>query len=124
MKKIVLYVYGTLRPGIKHQEERVPGLMYNLGWYPGAVLDETAETSFVCERVEIKPEALKGFDSYEGFNDKFPESSLFVRTPYKDGFIYQYNRDVSPYSVIEGGDWLEHTDRNMGVSANMVLLAQ
>ncbi|HEV2667072.1 MAG TPA: gamma-glutamylcyclotransferase family protein, partial [Blastocatellia bacterium] len=62
-------------------------------------------------------EMLSPLDTYEGFDARYPESSLFVRRKCKVAFkddsklvcwIYVYNWQVSPETLIRGGDYLWH----------------
>lgn len=120
MKKHIIYAYGTLRPGIFETVE-VPGVLYNLGWYPGAKLGEghgkpgVPGPTFTCEKIEV--ESLDAVDKYEGYSEKYPEQSLYIRRPYKDGWIYEYNGEVNPLRAIESGDWLDYTKEKRGQNA-------
>jgi gamma-glutamylcyclotransferase (GGCT)/AIG2-like uncharacterized protein YtfP len=115
MKKNV-YVYGTLRKGVANGVVLVPGTLYNLGWFPGLVLDHSEEPkSFVtCEVIQADDEKIAMLDSYEGYNPDNPEKSLYIRQPFKDGFIYTINRDVSDRPVISSGDWLDVPNATTG----------
>jgi gamma-glutamylcyclotransferase (GGCT)/AIG2-like uncharacterized protein YtfP len=90
-----LFVYGTLRPGhapaaiaseVRKLEEvgpaAIPGRLYDLGAYPGAVLDAAAETHVdgTVLRLPADPSVLAALDAYEGFDPADREGSLFVRT--------------------------------------------
>lgn len=112
-KLTILYVYGTLRPGIKEHVVDVPGVMYDLGFYPGVLVNPVIvpRNSFVrCEKVFVTDEELAEIDGYEGYHAKSPTGSLFVRTPFRDGFIYEYNQPIGSRLPIEGSpqDWLVH----------------
>lgn len=112
-KLTVLYVYGTLRPGIKEHEVNIPGLMYDLGYYPGVLVTEhlTPRNRLVrCEKVFVTDEELAQIDGYEGYHEKAPGSSLFRRVKFRDGFIYEYNQPIGSRLPIEGSpqDWLVH----------------
>ena len=95
---------------------KVPGTLHNLGWFPGVVLDKSAEPkSFVtCEVILADDGKLAQLDSYEGYNPDSPEDSLYLREPYLDGFIYTINRDVSDKPVIPTGDWLDVPNAQIG----------
>ena len=89
-----LFVYGTLRPGhappgIAAQVARlrevgrgsVRGRTYDLGEYPGAVLDASSGTT-IAGTVLALPDDLRvlaALDAYEGFDPTSPAQSLFVR---------------------------------------------
>lgn len=113
-----IYVYGTLRPK-RGTTVKVPGKLYELGWFPGAhLMPEAEETGpwIQCETIEVDDQQLARCDSYEGYYPENPDASLFVRQPYKDGFIYTFNGDISPDKLIESGDWLEHKPDSRTVS--------
>lgn len=97
----IIYAYGTLRPG-KGDTLKVAGQLYDLGWFPGIKLGGLGEV--VCEKIEIKD--LSAIDAYEGYIPSDPENSLYIRRPFLDGYIYEYNREVDPLSRIKSGDWL------------------
>lgn len=115
--KAILYVYGTLRPG-KEKTVLIPGTLYDLGWFPGIKLGHGPD-QVVCEPVEV--DDWGPIDRYEGFNESDPVNSLYIRQPLVvpygiDGFIYEYNRDVSPIKRIESGDWLDFIQQRRGSS--------
>lgn len=110
-----VYVYGTLRPN-NSETVQIPGKLYDLGWFPGGRVDESSESSFTCEVIELDDEALKRTDRYEGFYEHSPEDSLFVRKPILDGWIYEYNHEVSEDRRVKSGDWFEHKPDSRQVS--------
>jgi gamma-glutamylcyclotransferase (GGCT)/AIG2-like uncharacterized protein YtfP len=89
----LLFVYGTLRPGhapreIAHVvdqltlvgEGTVRGHRYELGDYPGIVLDnEGPAVTGVLLSLPPDPAILAQLDDYEGFIPAHPEASLFRR---------------------------------------------
>lgn len=105
----ILCVYGTLRPG-NPNTVKVKGSLYDLGWFPGIKLGGTGEV--VCEQITVKD--WQDVDRYEGFMPDNPEDSLYIRTPYDDGFIYEFNREVNPIKLIQSGDWLDYTQEKRG----------
>lgn len=112
-----IFVYGTLRPGIS-EPVMVPGQMFDLGWFPGAVNIETAvDTFFMAEIIEVDDETLARLDDYEGYNPRNPEHSLYRRLSYQDGFIYQYNGSVDGKMPVPTGDWLDYTQMKEGCNA-------
>jgi gamma-glutamylcyclotransferase (GGCT)/AIG2-like uncharacterized protein YtfP len=121
-KKIFVYVYGTLRPGgcVKYM---VPGVLHNLGWYPGAVVKSPdCGTFFVAEKIEVTSQRLSELDSYENYMPTDPQRSLYLRKPYLDGWIYEYNRPFSKEDdAIEGGDWLKFINEEKGSAAKDVI---
>lgn len=113
-----IYTYGTLMPNDGRERVLVPGLLYNLGWYPGIRLLSSLSiedcncgavwNGVQCEIIEVSDKRLKELDRYEGYDPEFPETSLYIRRQYLDGFIYEYNRDVNSRQIIESGDWQGH----------------
>lgn len=121
-----LFVYGTLQPAAAPPELKeimdrwrkvgsgtVLGQLFDLGEYPGAVLDGNSTSRVIGDVYELRdPAALATLDEYEGFDADEPGQSLFhrVRTEVKmaDGgkqpsWIYVYNRDVSELKPRKGG---------------------
>lgn len=105
----ILYVYGTLRPG-RGNVVRVKGQLFDLGWFPGIKLDLPGEV--VCEKIEV--DDWSAVDRYEGYYPEDHEHSLYIRRPYGDGFIYEFNRDVNPVKLVQGGDWLDYRQEKRG----------
>ncbi|MCI0487721.1 MAG: gamma-glutamylcyclotransferase [Blastocatellia bacterium] len=124
-----LFLYGTLLPGNAPDEIAdtvrrlspitqafVRGRLYDLGEYPGAILDPSADTSIAGEVFELPDdqETLASLDSYEGFDPDEPRGSLFARvkspvTLYGGGelqcWIYVYNRDPEDASLVADGNY-------------------
>ena len=124
-----LFIYGTLMPSeaddeIAHVVKRlrrigtayVRGRLYNLGEYPGAVIDHSANTSIHGELVELPADktTLDALDRYEEFYPSRPQESLFVRKKVKirlangrkvEGWMYVYNRNPGNAPVIKGGNY-------------------
>jgi gamma-glutamylcyclotransferase (GGCT)/AIG2-like uncharacterized protein YtfP len=121
-----LFVYGTLRPGHAPAAvaacvdrcacagaARAPGRVYDLGNYPGAVLDPACGQLVHGQLLEVPDDAtLRRLDLYEGFDPADPADSLFVRTTCDvttdDGrtvraWVYVYNRDVAAARIVPGG---------------------
>lgn len=105
----ILYVYGTLRPWGPNTI-KIPGQLFDLGRFPGVKLDLPGEV--VCEKIEVKD--WSAIDRYEGYYPEDHEGSLYIRRPFMDGFIYEFNRDVDPEKRIEFGDWLVYTKERWG----------
>lgn len=128
--KNYLFVYGTLLdeyapPEVAETVRRleyvgdgfVRGRLYDLGEYPGAVLDGAARTK-IYGRVYLLPDdadVLEKLDDYEEFHphdessqDIFVrrETVVFLRDGRKlRGWIYEYNRAVKSSALIESGDY-------------------
>lgn len=124
-----IFLYGTLLPEYAPAEIAdtvrqlsrvtrafVRGRLYDLGEYPGAILDPASETLIKGEIFELPDdkEALARLDSYEGFDPDEPASSLFARdktsVTLREGgelqcWIYIYNRDPGSASLVETGNY-------------------
>jgi gamma-glutamylcyclotransferase (GGCT)/AIG2-like uncharacterized protein YtfP len=111
----IIYTYGTLRPGLGVRVH-VPGRLYSLGQFPGMVFNNLPDDPYlvVCEPVEIPDENLSLVDAYEGYYQQNPEGSLYIRRPYLDGFIYEFNQELPLQGFIPSGDWLQFTGQTKG----------
>jgi len=126
--KTALFVYGTLRPGRAPRAVRavvatlrpvatgrVRGRLYDLGEFPGAILDEAAPGLVHGDVVELSAvsPALAWFDEYEGFDASAPERSRFVRERCEaetaagriSCWIWVLARAPARARVIESGEW-------------------
>jgi len=124
-----LFVYGTLLPDQapaeiamsvrklrRVGEGHIRGRLYDLGEFPGAIVDSTAHTS-VSGAVFLLPEdpaVLRSLDEYEGYDPTDPAASLFVRKEcaieLTDGrnlscWVYLYNRDPGQAPLVSSGDY-------------------
>ncbi len=126
-----LFVYGTLLynnaspevAGLIHQLRRVghattQGRLYDLGDYPGAIVDPSARTLIYGEVYQLPhdKELLNKLDLYEEYDPLAPQNSLFVRTncfaKTFDGrtlecWIYAYNGNVKAAPLISSGNYAE-----------------
>jgi gamma-glutamylcyclotransferase (GGCT)/AIG2-like uncharacterized protein YtfP len=89
----------------------VRGRLYDLGEYPGAVLDEGSERRIPGTVFRLPDDAdfLSALDEYEGFEPDCPEASLFVRVVCEVEMatgsshscsIYVYRRQVEGLRVL------------------------
>jgi gamma-glutamylcyclotransferase (GGCT)/AIG2-like uncharacterized protein YtfP len=121
-----LFSYGTLQPELAPAEivslvrqlrpigrASMPGLLYDLGDYPGAVFEETMLKVWgqVFELPE-DPSVLRQLDEYEEFNPGEIERSQFLRTQSNaildngrviKAWVYIYNRDPGSAPRIANG---------------------
>jgi gamma-glutamylcyclotransferase (GGCT)/AIG2-like uncharacterized protein YtfP len=119
-----IFVYGTLLPGLAPPEiapavaqlrsvaqGSVQGVLYDLGEYPGAVIDlpdidllEKEVRGCIPGMIFQIPDhgLLRQLDEYEGYDPASPTASLFVRKLYEvrldDGhtlscWVYVYNQN-------------------------------
>jgi gamma-glutamylcyclotransferase (GGCT)/AIG2-like uncharacterized protein YtfP len=116
-----LFVYGTLRRGSKHEMARLlqgqahfvgtgrmPGRLYGLGRFPGAVAAANAEEWVRGEvyRLDDSASLLKVLDEYEGADFERGISSIQMdegRTT--ECWVFLYVGKL-PGRLIESGDWL------------------
>jgi gamma-glutamylcyclotransferase (GGCT)/AIG2-like uncharacterized protein YtfP len=111
MTNHIVYVYGTLRPGKVADTTRIHGTIYDIGSFPGIVLDgEDRKGEVTVERITVDDDKLASLDRYEGYYADDEEHSLYIRRRFRDGWIYVWNRSIEGYPKIEGGDWLIHTE--------------
>src|SRR5256885_2017770 len=121
-----LFLYGTLLPNQTPTEmadivdqlqhvgsAHVRGRLYDLGEYPGAILDSSSDMKISGEVFEIpdKRDVLSALDSYEGYNPTYPSRSLFLRKQSSvhlaDGrtltcWIYVYNKNPGTAPLVRG----------------------
>jgi gamma-glutamylcyclotransferase (GGCT)/AIG2-like uncharacterized protein YtfP len=112
-----LFVYGTLLPGRAPAEVadavrrlrrvgpgHVQGRLYDLGDYPGAILDRSSHSRIPGQVFELPDDetVLASLDEYEEFRPEDPRHSLFLRikspVTMADGhrldcWMYVYNRE-------------------------------
>jgi gamma-glutamylcyclotransferase (GGCT)/AIG2-like uncharacterized protein YtfP len=124
-----LFLYGTLKPDTADREispivqrlrnigrGRVRGKLYDLGGYPGAVVDASSNSFVRGLLVELPADraTLEALDRYEEFDPSNPGDSLFIRTKTTvrltngrsvRGWMYVYNRDPGNAPVIRGGEY-------------------
>ena len=125
-----LFVCGTLRPALASGEMKglvdglsnlgegmLPGCLYDLGEYPGAVPDPRSESRIVGEVLDLPGDQrfLARLDDYEGIDPNDPDSGLFVRVKCEvtladgrklDCWVYRYNQQTSSMTQIPNGDYL------------------
>jgi gamma-glutamylcyclotransferase (GGCT)/AIG2-like uncharacterized protein YtfP len=135
-----LFVYGTLRniagrngsaepeqaARIRAQLQRngqwlgrgyCRGRLYRVGWYPALVPSPLATDQVRGEVFRLlRPQSLLAIlDKYEGFIERAPSSSHYLReratVTMDDGhvltaWVYRYNRPTASLERIESGDFL------------------
>jgi gamma-glutamylcyclotransferase (GGCT)/AIG2-like uncharacterized protein YtfP len=90
------------------------GRLYDIGEYPGAVLDDSHRSKIFGKIFELGADAslLERLDRYEGFDRERATTSLFVRKqtiisrpnqPPLTGWVYEYNRNVDSAPMIKAG---------------------
>jgi gamma-glutamylcyclotransferase (GGCT)/AIG2-like uncharacterized protein YtfP len=131
-----LFAYGTLQPGLAPGEaaplvaKLVPvgagfiyGRLYDLGRYPGAVLDPASGRKVFGTVLELPGEAsfLRELDDYEAFDPDAPGESLFLRisqlVELESGgalscWIYVYTGTLNHARVLESGRFMKKRARS------------
>jgi gamma-glutamylcyclotransferase (GGCT)/AIG2-like uncharacterized protein YtfP len=139
--KDYLFVYGTLLPDQAPHELRadiarlkpisagsMPGRIYDLSDFPGAVYDRFAQTCVHGQVFELPNDnrPLSRLDEYEECVLGQPEASLFIREKrpiaLPDGsqllcWVYLYNRDPGKSPLIPSGDYSEWTAAQQATSS-------
>ena len=121
MNKHLVFVYGSLRRGgagamsIRFPdsefitEAKVSGSLYDLGAYPGLLLDESA-SPVVGEVYEVDDETLKRLNDFEASSNylrKQVEITLGAHS--RLCWIYEPNPEFySLRALITSGDWIEY----------------
>ena len=94
----------------------MPGRLYDLGDYPGAISEAETSTRVIGEVVQLPSDSafLKRIDDYEGYNPDSPATSLFIRETRSitlpDGthlpcWVYLYNQDPASARLIPSGNY-------------------
>lgn len=117
-------VYGTLRPGTG-KLVKVPAKMYDCGAFPAIRLgnhetEKEGDSFIFAERVTVNDQELSAFDVYEGFFEKCPEKSLYIRVKHGDDWIYEFNRNIENLQIVDKGDWLKYRGQTQGSNAKLV----
>jgi gamma-glutamylcyclotransferase (GGCT)/AIG2-like uncharacterized protein YtfP len=97
----------------------VPGLLYDLGEYPGAIVDPQSDSRIIGHAFELpaSESLIAALDRYEGFDPANRSGSLFIREKREalmsDGqllscWIYVYQRNISAALLIPDGDYSRH----------------
>lgn len=117
-------VYGLLRKGASGFAQfglerafrplgpcRIPGLIYDLGGYPGLVDGEGAVIGELFEVAD--PSVIARLDTFEDYYPQAPDRSRYLRrqitllTPACKAWVYLWNLPVTGFARVESGDWLE-----------------
>ena len=128
MNKHLVFVYGTLRRGgVRSMSIRFPGAkfiaaaevsggLYDLGAYPGLLLDES-NSSVVGEVYEVDDEILTRLDEIEASSYYWREQvEISLGAHRRKCWIYAPDPALySDRTLITSGDWIEYaktkTDR-------------
>jgi gamma-glutamylcyclotransferase (GGCT)/AIG2-like uncharacterized protein YtfP len=116
MKGGHVFVYGTLRRGGSNHFRMdgagfvaagtVRGRLYQIDWYPGLVLDESAG-DVLGEVYQVSDALLEKLDEFEGA--EYRRSQTQVRLPDGESVrvrVWEWLGPVDETRRITGGDWL------------------
>ncbi len=120
MKNINVFVYGTLLSNGANPAERMvdaevvgpasaPGIIYDLGWYPGYKAD--SENVVLGELIRIDEEGLERLDAYEGYPSLYKRLEIPVMTEDYEtvpALVYVYNGNIHEDDVVPRGDWIAY----------------
>ena len=122
MNKHLVFVYGTLRRGdalamsIRFPnskfiaDAKVSGSLYDLGAYPGLLLDKT-NSSVVGEVYEVDDEILNQLDEIEASSDYVRKQVEISLDTQRSCWLYVPERNPESYpghTLITSGDWAEY----------------
>ena len=133
MSKHLVFVYGSLRRGGENAmsqrfpdaqfvaEARVSGSLYDLGEYPGLLLNESG-SMVTGEAYEVDERLLKLLDDFEATSDyRRKQVEIALGTDKRMGWTYEPNPELcSNRTVIRSGDWIEYATarRNAAVDTS------
>ena len=130
-----LFVYGTLRPNFDNAfsqylrqrayytgEGSFPGLLLDLGSYPGAGYQKNSSTAVWGTVYDIRKNSetvLTYLDYYEGVGSEFESPTEYVRSiiPIRcrgtiiDCWVYIYNYPADDKAIIQSGDYNHHLNQ-------------
>lgn len=125
-----LFAYGTLQAGLAPDDVAavvrdlvsvgngsVPGTLYDLGSFPGAVLEPNSarRISGIVYRLPSGTDILHRLDEYEEYDPTSPKDSQFIRRlrPVElcDGrqlecWVYEYNGRTDRAPIVESGAYV------------------
>lgn len=121
MNKHLVFVYGTLRRGSAGAmsirfpdakfiaDAKVNGSLYDLGAYPGLLLDES-RSSVIGEVYEVDDELLNRLDDFEA-SSHYLRKQVEIPLGAHRKVCWTYEPDSELYSLrtlITSGDWIEY----------------
>lgn len=121
MTKHLVFVYGTLRRGSAGamssrfpdsqfiSEAKVHGSLYDLGSYPGLLLNES-NSLVVGEVYEVDDETLSMLDDFEASSNYLRKQvEISLGTNRRICWTYEPNPDFYSFrTLIASGDWIEY----------------
>ena len=123
MNKHLVFVYGTLRRGGEGAmsirfpnskfiaDAKVSGSLYDLGPYPGLLLDES-NSLVIGEVYEVDDEILNKLDHFEASSDYWRKQvEISLGTHRRMCWTYEPNPEFySHRTLITSGDWIEYAN--------------
>ena len=121
MNKHLVFVYGTLRRGSARSmsmrfpnstfiaDAKVSGSLYDLGAYPGFLLDES-NSWVIGEVYEVDDETLSKLDDIEALSHYWRKQvKISLGTHPRKCWIYAPKPEsFSCHTLITSGDWIEY----------------
>jgi len=121
MNKHLVFVYGTLRRGGAGAmaarfpnarfiaDAKVSGSLYDLGAYPGLLLDES-NSLVIGEVYEVDDETLKQLDEFESSTNYWRKQvEILLGAQSRMGWTYEPDPEFhSLRTLIMSGDWIEY----------------
>ena len=123
MNKHLVFVYGSLRHGDKGAMSirfpnaqfiaaaKVNGSLYDLGAYPGMLLNES-DSLVIGEVYEVDDELLQKLDDFEASSRyRRKQVDVYLGTERRKAWLYVPEYDAEYYSdrtLITSGDWIEY----------------
>lgn len=130
-----LFVYGTLQPSFTNEfaqylrrhctclgEGSFPGLLFDLGTYPGAIYQKSSPLTVLgtIYRIDLdKQKLLTYLDEYEGITDPPAPDNEYIRTiiPVMHNqttihcWVYLYNYSTGDKPIIPSGDYSRYSNQ-------------
>jgi gamma-glutamylcyclotransferase (GGCT)/AIG2-like uncharacterized protein YtfP len=118
----LIFIYGSLRRGSARAmslkfpqskfiaEARVNGSLYDLGAYPGLLLNDDSNSLVIGEVYEVDDETLSELDKFEASSDYWRRQvEISVGAKRRMGWTYAPKPEsCSARSLISSGDWIEY----------------
>ncbi|AMR32895.1 hypothetical protein A0256_16445 [Mucilaginibacter sp. PAMC 26640] len=131
MSTTPLFVYGTLlqagnlfgayltRNCKLVAKGKIHGRLYDIGEYPGLVIDLKSDYVYGAIYVIDNVAILKKLDDYEGVGENEEQPDLYLRQLHPietergpiAAWVYVYNRPVAGLHLIKGGDYIQYVKK-------------
>ncbi|MEZ8742687.1 gamma-glutamylcyclotransferase [Photobacterium swingsii] len=113
----LVFVYGTLRQGESNHHLLVDArflggaeltrgyALYDLGAYPGAVVDESSAIALYGEVYQVDTATFEALDRLEEYPTGYTRQ--LVVTPYGHAWVYLYLHSLDGMPRITSGNWCQ-----------------